>query len=228
MHIVVPLAGPDFVSQEGKIKALRSFRGQPLLPYLLQSRPWANQASHHTFILTDAGPVRDFAETYLKQWYPNASIVFLSGYTNGAALSALAGVAMQAARDEPLIVDLGDIYYKSDLDIKQRLSRNSQCGGIALVFGSDQTIYSYLRCNHDGLVVQAAEKRVISDNASAGTYVFRNTSTYLRAMAHALENKESQMHNYLFYVCPLFNGVLAQGMQVEIDPVYDVVDIKKG
>ena len=33
-------------------------------------------------------------------------------------------------------------------------------------------------------------------------------------------------HNDLFYVCPLFNGVVAQQKQVYLEFVSDVVDIK--
>ena len=105
-------------------------------------------------------------------------------------------------------------------------AQDHTCGGIALTFIADNPAYSYLRTDADGMFVEAAEKRVISSNASAGTYVFRNMPTYLRALAHGLENAANQTYRNLFFVCPLFNGVRASGQTVHLAPVCDVTDIK--
>ncbi|AOL22389.1 hypothetical protein Ga0102493_111361 [Erythrobacter litoralis] len=178
--------------------------------------------------MADRPETRAFATGSLARWYPGAAQVFLGQYTRGAALSAMAGVAMSIADDGPLIVDLADILYASDLNPGAVFSRDSDCGAIALAFQSRSPSYSYLRLDHDGMVVEAAEKRVISSNASAGTYVFADVSVYLTAMAHALRDFDKQQHNGLLYVCPLFNGVLAAGYNVELAPVTEVVDIKQG
>ena len=77
-----------------------------------------------------------------------------------------------------------------------------------------------------GVVVEAAEKRVISNEASAGTYGFRSGPVFLRALAHALENAATQTYRDLFFVCPLFNGVLAQSLAVATTTVSNVRDIK--
>jgi len=130
--------------------------------------------------------------------------------------------------DGPFIVDLADILYASDLKPRSVFSRKPECGAIALAFQSRSPSYSYLRLDHYGGVVEAAEKRVISTNASAGTYLFADASVYLTAVAHALRDFNGQQHNGLLYVCPLFNGVLAAGYTVELVPVTDVVDIKQG
>jgi len=228
MEVIIPLAGPDFVSADGAIKALITFSGQPLLLHILKSRPWAETADSYTFILKDGEATRCFAEQHLRAWYPDATVIFLSSFTRGAACSAMAGVACQRNPQTPLIVDLADIFYTSTLNVEDRLKQSVCCGGLALTFRSANPLYSYLRTDEFGRVVEAAEKKVISTNASAGTYIFRNSAVYLHALAHAFSNEPRQVSNNLFYVCPLFNGVLAQGMEVKIEPVYDVIDIKTG
>lgn len=228
MEVIVPLAGPDFVSADGKVKALTPLSGEPLLLRVLRSRPWAEAVSGYTFILKDGNDTRVFAEQHLTQWYPDATVIFLSSFTRGAACSAMAGVACQRKPSFPLIVDLADILYSSKLNVEERLDLAPSCGGLALTFRSTSPLYSYLRSDETGRVIEAAEKRVISSNASAGTYVFRNSAVYLHAVAHAFSNETSQVHNSLFYVCPLFNGVLAQGLDVEMELVHDVIDIKTG
>ena len=230
MRVVVPLAGPDFIRPDGSIKAEIVVRGQPVLRATLDSRPWAAEIApeRHVFVMADRPEARAFASGPLDHWYPGAARVFLSQHSRGAALSALAGVAMSVADDGPLIVDLADILYASDLKPGSVFSQDPECGAIALAFQSKSPSYSYLRLDHDGRVVEAAEKRTISTNASAGTYVFADASVYMTAVAHALRDFDRQQHNGLLYVCPLFNGVLAAGYNVDLAPVTDVVDIKQG
>lgn len=228
MRVIVPLAGPDFIRPDGTVKADLVVEGESILRAALTSRPWAAEVApdRYVFVMADRPETRAFASGPLARWYPGAAHVFLSQYTKGAALSALAGVAMQGADPGPLIIDLADILYTSDLKPSAVFSRDSECGAIALTFQSSWPGYSYLRLDDDGRVVEAAEKRVISTNASAGTYIFANPSIYLTAVAHALRNFDGQQHNGLLYVCPLFNGVLASGYHVQLAPVNDVVDIK--
>lgn len=226
MHVIVPLAGPDFVRPDGSVKALIPLQGKPLLQHVLQSRPWSSEIVRYTFIFHDNEVTRTFVREHLMRWYPNAEVVFLSRFSRGAACSTLAGVSVREEFQRPLIVDLADILYSSVLSVEARIHASSQCGGIALTFPSENVQYSYLRCDNSGRVVEAAEKKVISNHASAGTYIFRDCSVFLKAVAYALENEPTQVCKGLFYVCPLFNGVLAQGMEVELEPVHDIVDIK--
>jgi len=226
MHVIVPLAGPDFVRADGSIKALTPFQGQALLKHSLDSRPWASKAKRYSFVLYDCEDARRFAHDYLSHWYTGCSVVYLSAFSRGAAMSALAGLSVLDEFCQPLIVDLADIIYNSNVNIGQVLQADQSIGGIAMVFKSHNPQYSYLASDRNGQVVEAAEKKVISDQASAGTYIFRDCATALKAVAHAIENESSQTYNNLFYVCPLFNGVLAQGKQVTLAHVFDILDIK--
>lgn len=228
MRIVVPLAGPDFVRPDGSVKAEHSIDGQPLLRRALESRPWSSSVSpeDHVFVFVDGPETRAFAAGPLARWYPGAATCFLSGTTRGAALSAMVGLAGHRTADEPLIVDLADILYACDLDPIAAFAQASRVGAIALAFDSDNPVYSYLATGPDGRVTRAAEKVVISRNASAGTYVFASTAVYLRALAHALDHEAEQSCRGLFFVCPLFNGVIASGRDVLLVPVSDVRDIK--
>lgn len=228
MRVVVPLAGPDFILRGGEIKANIKFDKEPLLRRVLASRPWAKALTSHdySFVLFDAPETRAFAADALLDWYPDATITFISSHTRGAALSALAGMVTVEDMDVHIIVDLGDILYESALDPVVTFAENSECGGIALTFQADNAAYSYLSLDMSGVFDQAAEKRVISNNASAGTYIFRDLATYLRALAHGLDNETSQTYRDLFFVCPLFNGVKDQGKRVLLEPVTKVFDVK--
>ncbi len=228
MRVIVPLAGPDFVLANGKVKAVLDLDGEPLLKKALESRPWAGSVdpAKYVFVMLDRPETRRFAQSELADWYRQSQVVFLSQPTRGAAFSALAGVSSYTNIDEPFVIDLADILYSSSLAPHKVFADSPDCGGIALTFHSDAPEYSYLRCDADGRFVEAAEKQVISSQASAGTYIFANATVFLRAVAHAIENEATQARGGLFYVCPLFNGVRAQGRNVSLSPVTEVVDIK--
>jgi len=226
MRVIVPLAGPDFILPDGMLKGQINYQGKPLLRHVIDSRPWTNSNSPICFVLFDSLKTRAFASECLSEWYPNSSSIFLSKYSRGAALSALAGIGLGQDFSEPVIVDLADIMYKTTLDPVVCFANSHGIGGIALTFSSSNPVYSYLRLSPMGQFIEAAEKRVISEHASAGTYVFRNTAIYLRALAHSLEHESTQTFSNLFYLCPLFNGVLHQGLDVVLEPVVNVVDIK--
>ena len=214
MRIVVPLAGPDFILGCGTLKAELDLDGEPLMRRVLNSRPWANSERDYSFVLIDTPETRAFATNALANWYPRSSVTFISSYTRGAALSALAGLATGHDIDEPIVVDLADILYASTLKPTSLFKKNANCGGVALTFKSDNPTYSYLSVDTFGIFEASVEKKVISNHASAGTYIFRNMATYLRALAHSLENHEHQTFRDLFFVCPLFNGVKDQGKSV--------------
>ncbi|MCS6766969.1 MAG: hypothetical protein MO847_11485 [Candidatus Protistobacter heckmanni] len=231
MKIVVPPADPGFELGSGPlcaVKAELAIDGEPLLRLALETRPWwrAGEAgpADLIFVLRDSIASRLFAEGTLQRWYPGCRLTYLGAPARGAALSALAGVAVAAADDEPLCIDLADIQFE-DAASPAAVFADPAKGAFVPTFESSLPCYSYLRRDAAGRVVEAVEKRVVSSEASAGVYLFRSPAVYLRALAHALAHPEAHLHEGLFYVCPLLNGVLAQGYAVEAERVGAVRDL---
>jgi hypothetical protein len=220
---IIPLAGPDFIRPDGQLKPCMMVDGVPLLRAALESRAWwCNPLTPDrlVFVLQNTPESKAFAEQTLASWYPAARCVFLSDYTQGAALSALAGLALAGAQEAPVCIDLVDILYTMNENPAQRFAENAHLGGLVPTFTSSETRFSYCRVTENTRTIESvAEKRVIASHASAGTYFFRSPAVLLRALAHALEHRADVMHNNLFYVAPLMNGVVAQGLQAEIMPV---------
>jgi hypothetical protein len=227
---IVLLAGPDFERADGTVKAEYVVDGLPLLRRALESRPWwlsgGLRAQDLIFVLHDSLRSRRFAEEKIARWYPGCRRVYLSDFAAGAALSAAAAVALVKSYDEPLVVDLCDILFDCDATALARIGRVPKIGGLAVTFASDDAKYSYLACDETGLVTRAREKQVISRNASAGVYFFRSSQVYLRALAHSMEHCDTLAHRGLLYVCPLLNGVVALGLDVECVAATSVRDIR--
>lgn len=228
MNVIVPLAGPDFERADGSVKAEMSIRGRPLLTATLEERPWWGQVeqSDLVFVLREGLASRRFASTTLLSAYPDARVVWLSHGTGGAALSAAAGVALAARPDAPVIVDLCDILFEADTDIAGLFGQDPSLGALALTFDSRLPQYSYLRLGEDGRMLEAREKVVISEHASAGVYAFRDAGVFFAALAHSLRHRARLSHQGALFVCPMLNGVRDEGLDVRAWPAWDIVDVK--
>lgn len=230
MQVIVPLAGPDFERDDGTTKAELLLDGQALLVRALTSRSWWQRgdvsATDCIFVLRDTKVARDFADRCLTDWFPGSRTMFLSHGTRGAAFSALAGVGL-CDPAAVLCVDLADILYVETFTPLPAFGDDPALGGMLPTFYSASPAYSYARLDDDGRVTRTAEKQVISDLASAGTYFFRNPAVYLAAVDHAIRHESEQTHNGSFFLCPLFNGVIASGHDVRTFDVADIIDVKQ-
>lgn len=226
MKCVVPLAGPDLVHPAHGFRPLVPVEGVPLLERALRSRAWAGQlaGSDHVFVTRAVDDIERL-EAWLADRWPGCRIVRLGSMTDGAMLSALAGIAALGGDDEVIAVDLADILFADGPADPQALF-DAGVGAVIPVFESQEDCYSYLR-SEGGRVVEAAEKRVISDAASAGVYFFRDRATYLRAAADALGQAERLTFKGIHFVCPMANCVIAQGLEVLAPGVADCRPVGK-
>jgi len=227
VKIIVPIAGPDFVLASGMTKAEFLVDGVPLLSRVLKSRFWANNVvdDDYIFVLKDGMIQRKFNDIFLRKWYPSSKTCFISDHTRGAAHSVLCASGLVGHDDGPIIIDLADIIFDCGLSVSTMHSVLESVSAMGLVFTSNNPIYSYLNCDIYGNVIEAREKQVISNMASAGVYIYKNISEYIRALSYVLDSGEYR-HNELDFICPVFNGVIMQDKKVVVVDVSNVIDIK--
>jgi len=225
MYSIVPLAGPDFISDDGIIKALASFDDGFLLEKILKSRPWHSQIQKYIFILIDRQETRAFARQYLKEWFPNSDIIFLESTTKGAALTILAGLTQIHEFNSAIALDLGDILYETTMNPLSIFAKDESIGAIVPTFKSNNSIYSYIAFKADKSLI-AREKEVISENASAGTYIFKNVEAILYGVFYSAANADELSYNHLLYVCPMLNALADLQLLVHVENVQSVVDVK--
>jgi len=214
--IVIPLAGPEFLSKEFGIKPLFKVGDTTLIDYVLTKRVWLNndsQKNNFIFVLRDVGWQTEKARSYLIHTFPSSKVVVLSSLTLGASFSVLSGVAMTNELDQPVIVDLADIAFDITFNPKLYFDKNPSVDAVIPYFESDDPKFSYLTINGDN-ILEAKEKQVISSHASAGVYIFRNAASYLEAVIFAIKNKEECTINDVFFVCPSVNAFITAGKNV--------------
>jgi hypothetical protein len=218
MICVVPLAGPDVVHERLGIKALMDIGGRPLVETALTSRPWWRDgllsAEGLIFVLRRDIDASNQIEEVLRGRFPGARFAWLSGLSGGAIYSALAATALVADASAPLCVDLVDILYESDAPLADRFVVDPELAGLVPWFPSSEACYSYVRMDATGRVWEAVEKRVISTHASAGTYLFRDTATWLDAAAWSVRHRDEVAVKNTLFVCPSFMGLIVGGRKV--------------
>ena len=98
-----------------------------------------------------------------------------------------------------------------------------QFDGYIPCFWGDSKDWSYARTLDNGYVQEVAEKKVISNNATAGYYYWSKGSDFVKYAEQMIE--ENSRTNGEFYVAPVYNWAIKDGKKIGIgmvDKVYEL------
>lgn len=139
-----------------------------------------------------------------------------SGVTEGAACSVLLA-EQYIDNDSPLIVINSDniITWEAAETFADFLS--SDADGLILCFKDTDPKWSFARIGKDGYVLDVAEKNPISDNATAGMYIWKRGRDFVSS-AKSMILKNIRVNNE-FYLCPVYNENIEAGQRIAITMV---------
>ena len=89
-------------------------------------------------------------------------------------------------------------------------------GGI-LTFEAIHPKWSYAKVDENNTVVEVAEKKVISDNATVGVYYWKKGSDYVRFAENMI--KKNIRYKNEFYVCPVYNQAIEKNKKILIEQI---------
>lgn len=144
-------------------------------------------------------------------------IVETDKVTSGTVASCLLAKDL-INNEQPLVVYTLDVHFQKQFSIND-VDKDSD--GFILTFKANNPAYSYAELDEDGLVLRTAEKEVISENAAVGIYYFKEGSTFVK-YAEEMIDKNLRTNNE-FYVCPLYNLMIKDGLKVrtgQVDKMY--------
>ncbi|OGY12928.1 MAG: glycosyl transferase family 2 [Candidatus Blackburnbacteria bacterium RIFCSPLOWO2_01_FULL_41_27] len=221
LNIVVPLAGAgtSFIKAGYSFpKPLIDIAGKPMIQAVIEN---LKSTLEHKFILICK---EEHYEKYaLYQTFANATggnyeVVRQSAPTKGAAPAVLTA-ADYINNDTEIIIANADQLVDVPLDKFVEFAREEKLDGAIMSFNSSHPRWSYALADKDGNVMQTAEKRVISDNATVGIYYFKTGKLFVESAANMIQ-KDIQV-NGEFYVCPVYNELIMSGKKVKIWPIKD-------
>jgi len=152
-------------------------------------------------------------DKFLEKYGSDIKIIVAEEDTKGSVSTCL------LAKDEinsdiPLIIFCPDIYFEDKFKPTDDSFKHE---GLILTFKANSANYSYVCEDQDGFVERTAEKLVISDNASVGVYCFKSGKSFVNLAELATTNDLKTKNE--FYICPLYNLLIAGGGKVKSQQV---------
>jgi hypothetical protein len=212
MNVIIPLAGPDIYTRFNS--PTKTTKGTSFLESILSKRNWSRNLNNTIiFILRKENDEEITLIKIIKKNFPKSKIIVLDYITKGALFTSVLGVTQIENLLEPVIVDLADIDFYSNIEIESIFSQNVNIRAIVPYFYSLESKYSYMKLDN-GFVSEVVEKKVISNNASAGVYIFRNLFDFLDCFSFALQYPSKCSVNGIYYICPSLESLILKNLLV--------------
>lgn len=220
MNILLLMAGPSDAFREAGYaypKNLIEINGLPLMQRVTDSlAPLHRQCNQVISLVQEEEDSRYHTGEVLHLLIPSAIVLHVQAPTKGAACTALLAIE-HINNKEPLLIVNGDQIVVADLvEIVNNFKQRKLDGGI-VVFDAVHPRWSYVKCNDEGFVVEAAEKRPISNLATAGLYYFAQGANFVSSVMNMIK-KDAQVEGN-FYVCPCYNEMILQQARIGISKI---------
>ncbi len=215
MKILIPLAGRDEVFRNHGFlfaKPLVEIDGRTLIEHAFDCIKTTGDAKY-VFVIRKEDDLRFHLRDVLRLLAPDAAIIRADGDTAGAACTALLAID-EINDDDELVIANSDQVIDTNLGEAIAAFRRQELDAGTIVFDSVHPRWSFVKTNEKGLVIEAAEKRPLSRNATAGFYYFRRASDFIKAAQRMI--LKGAAINGGYFVCPTFNELILDQKRVGI------------
>lgn len=213
LNLVIPIAGPDKdMESNGYIKSLQEIQRKTILQYAFESLQ-PIQATNFVVVIKRKDVNYYHLDNVVKLLRPEAKVIIAEGETMGAACTCMLAVD-QLDMEAPLLITGADqmLTVQTDEIVCDFMERGLD-GGV-VIFDDIHPRWSFVKLDEKDFVIEAAEKRPISRNATAGFYYFRKAAYFFEA-ANRMISKNASV-NGSFFVCPVFNEMILQQMNIGV------------
>jgi len=239
LNFIIPMGGEGKRFKNSKFnkpKFMIETKNKTLLEWAIQSLPL--DFAHKIFFIIRKNDeqnfrVKEFIKKIMKEKFSNIKfeILLLSKNTRGQAETVL-NCKKYINNDRGLLIFNNDTYFKSTR-LKSRLlsMKNQKIDGILGIFNSNNPEYSFVKIDNENKVIKTKEKKVISNFASTGMYIFSKGSDFIKSVEYAIE--EEILSKNEFYISELYNILIKEGKKFTVDIADEFVtlgtpeDIKK-
>ncbi len=218
INILVLMSGPTKAFTDAGFaypKNLIEIAGLPLAQRVLdQLTPLKTLGSRLICVIRHDENRQYHTGAVIKLIDPTAQLVELKNNTSGAACSALLAVEHINSSDPLLIINGDQLLLDVDLpDVVTGFQTKGLDGGI-LVFEDIHPRWSFVKCNDTDEVIETAEKRPISNLATAGFYYFARGEDFVQAAMEMIK-KDAQVGG-AFYICPAYNELILKQRKIGV------------
>ena len=216
MNIIIPMAG------EGKSfknagytfpKPLVEVNEQPMVQVAVEN---LNTEGKFIFLVRKEHYEKYSLNYLLNLIAPGCKIIIVEQLTHGAAETVLLA-KKYIDNDDPLVIANSDQFIEWNSNEFFYAMAADECDGGIVTFKSNHPKWSYVRVGEEGLVIETAEKKPISDIATAGIYYYKKGSDFVK---YAKQMIAKDLHlNGEFFVCPAYNEMISDNKKIRIFPI---------
>ena len=217
LHLLQPMGGAGMrFSQEVGFdvpKPLITIHGKPFFYWSAKSITERMPISRITFVLLQEHIDKYNLDKEVLKYFPNAQIAVLPEQLNGPVLTCTHGLSqVELADDEALLIN--DCDHMLRCDALSYLVDHSQVRFNSLVtFKSQEPCYSYVKYD-DGKFAGTVEKKVVSEDAICGAYLYKDAKTFLEAAEKLLTRGKGEYAE--FFLSDTYNILKDAGEEVKV------------
>lgn len=224
-NIVIPMAGKGSrFTQQGYTdsKPFIDVNGKPMIQRVIENLNFEFNPNFKTIILCQKSDYQKYDFGIFKKiiGHNNIETIQIDGTTEGAACTLLLAkeyvnnnVPMLSFNTDQMI----------DYDVSSTFYDISLYDGGVPCFKGDSEDWSYAKTNDDGFITEVAEKKVISNDATAGYYYWKKGSDFVK-YAEQMIAANDRVNNE-FYVAPVYNYGIKDGKRYIITQVNKVYEL---
>ena len=211
-HLIIPMGGAGSrFSQNGYTipKPLIEITGKPFFFWATISVVRFTEVEDITFIVLQQHVDIYHIDVALKRFFPEAGIVILPNILPGPVYTCMAGVK-EIHDGAPVIFNDCDHLFKATSLYAAIKEGFSKIDGALLTFQASDPQFSYVKYNKTGHIIGTVEKKVVSERAICGAYVFRNVNVFYET---ALQYTRNCPYSEC-YMSGLYNILCEEGKSV--------------
>ncbi len=140
-------------------------------------------------------------------------IIGINSFTEGTACTVLKSYN-SINNKNPLLIANSDQLVDFDCNQIVKKCNHENLDGIILTFKDYEKDpkWSFVLSDDKGIVIEVAEKKPISDNATVGIYYFKKGSDFVEGAIEMIINSDRVNNEY--YVCPVYNYLIKKGLKI--------------
>lgn len=213
LNIVIPMAGlgSRFANAGYKLpKPLIDVDGEPMIKVVIDNL--SPNCEHRFIFVCQNEHIKQYdLITKLNSFTKNPIIIGIDGLTEGQICTVLKAKEY-IDNDEPLMTANSDQWI--DFDINEYLEDMSrrQLDGLIMTMKANDPKWSYAKSDVNGYVIETAEKKVISEDATVGIFNFAHGCDLVMAAEQMIA--ENVRVNNEFYTCPCYNYLIKEGKRI--------------
>ena len=224
-NILIPMAGRGSRFEEQGYTDKKPFidvNGKPMIHRVIKNLGMEFD-KEYLFILVclqEDYDKYDFSEFEKVIGHNSYDVVILDDVTEGAAQTVLTAKHL-INDDTPLMTMNSDQLV--DWNVEEMFERAQHYDALIPCFYGEGNAWSYARTLDNGYVQEVAEKKQISNNATAGYYYWKKGSDFVKYAEQMIE--QNSRTNGEFYVAPVYNWAIKDGKKIGIGMVDEIYEL---